>query len=148
MPKFIEGPLDGSAALMGRMEFTMYKYADRRHCYRLIDGDWYYQGSYYGDGRVQDDPLYEQHAAQRKCREIRTGTKKPPLGVMPKWLWLEHRMQELWAAMIRFNMAGVEIPAEWLDETLRHHAEWKKCRPSAEQKCDQFDHSVQTQNHD
>ena len=42
---------------------------------------------------------------------------KPPLGVMPRKLWLEHRAQELSRAIHEHVMARRYDPlAEWLDE--------------------------------
>jgi phage gp29-like protein len=44
----------------------------------------------------------------------------PPLGVMPKWLWLEQvnndRLEALNAAIMRCLDKGVKIPLEWVEE--------------------------------
>ena len=42
--------------------------------------------------------------------------KKPPMGIMPRWLWDEKRQEELTAAMCRFFEVGRPVPAEWVDE--------------------------------
>ena len=48
---------------------------------------------------------------------------KPPLGIMPEWLWVEHRRDELKYAIVRYLDAGEVIPAEWVEEHKRH-CEW------------------------
>ncbi len=35
------------------------------------------------------------------CAEPGRADKRPPLGVMPRWLWCEHRIIELSRAMLR-----------------------------------------------
>jgi hypothetical protein len=56
--------------------------------------------------------------------------KKPPLGVMPEWLWIEQnptpgaealhaRVDALAAATGRYRDADMPVPAEWLDEQQR-----------------------------
>lgn len=55
--------------------------------------------------------------------------KKPPLGLMPRWLFdekfpdatvldIEGRLQSVADAMYRYHDAGQEIPKEWTDEYL------------------------------
>ena len=43
-------------------------------------------------------------------------TTKPPLGVMPRYIWVRKRQEELAAAMQRYLEAGKSIPREWIDE--------------------------------
>lgn len=43
-------------------------------------------------------------------------TKRPPLGLRPKWIVAEHRKAEIDEAMMRYKNAGKEIPMEWHDE--------------------------------
>jgi lipid A disaccharide synthetase len=53
---------------------------------------------------------------------------KPPLGLIPKWLWEEgqvinaatvgSRVSDILAAMERFEKAGKQIPQEWQDELI------------------------------
>ena len=41
---------------------------------------------------------------------------KPPLGLRPRWKAEEMRMQEIAAAMLRYNDAGKPVPAPWTEE--------------------------------
>ena len=42
--------------------------------------------------------------------------KKPPLGIMPKRIWLEIRFTEVDNAIERYNAKKLEYPKEWADE--------------------------------
>lgn len=44
-----------------------------------------------------------------------TNARKPPLGITPKWLWLEHRYTELSGAIARYR-AEVDPPNSWFVE--------------------------------
>lgn len=46
----------------------------------------------------------------------RNTTKKPPIGVMPKYLHDEKRLKELSIAIRRYALAGKFIPLEWVYE--------------------------------
>lgn len=41
---------------------------------------------------------------------------KPPLGVAPKWIRQEQRLEELCEAVIRYLRAAEPIPDLWLEE--------------------------------
>jgi hypothetical protein len=41
---------------------------------------------------------------------------RPPLGVMPEWLWREKRMWEIIHALHRHSEAMHSYPTEWLEE--------------------------------
>ena len=41
---------------------------------------------------------------------------KPPLGLMPKCIWLENRRYAIEEAVIRYTDANMDIPEEWLAE--------------------------------
>lgn len=43
---------------------------------------------------------------------------KPPLGVMPRFLWDERRMVDLTEAIERFTEAGAPVPVEWYYELI------------------------------
>ena len=43
-------------------------------------------------------------------------SERPPLGLMPKYIWQEQRLQDIKEAITRYVSAGKEIPNEWLDE--------------------------------
>ncbi len=40
----------------------------------------------------------------------------PPIGVAPKWIRQEERLEELCRAVVRFREAALAIPREWLKE--------------------------------
>jgi len=42
--------------------------------------------------------------------------QKPPLGIMPKDIWLANRKVELKETVIRYVNAGLPLPQEWVDE--------------------------------
>lgn len=42
--------------------------------------------------------------------------EKPPLGVMPKYIWDKKRLSDLTSAMQRYLDAEKLIPKEWIDE--------------------------------
>ncbi|MDD9148144.1 hypothetical protein OYT88_06230 [Sporolactobacillus sp. CQH2019] len=41
---------------------------------------------------------------------------KPPLGIMPKNIWLQQRLDDLLEAIDRYYAAGYEPRKEWQDE--------------------------------
>lgn len=41
---------------------------------------------------------------------------KPPLGLMPRWLFLEKRLEEIDKAINRRLFTRFEIPIEWIGE--------------------------------
>ena len=43
-------------------------------------------------------------------------SSRPPLGIMPSWLYDEQRCKEIEAAMLRYMQAGIEPPKEWAME--------------------------------
>lgn len=49
--------------------------------------------------------------------------EKPPIGVMPEWLWREQRMNELQKAIDRYDFAGMARNKEWVKE-YSDHREW------------------------
>jgi hypothetical protein len=58
---------------------------------------------------------YEQSQTQKAA-----AIKKPPIGLMPKWLWIEQRMNEIARAIDRYRAAGMQIPKKWEKELARH----------------------------
>lgn len=44
--------------------------------------------------------------------------KKPPLGLMPREVWLIMRENEIMEAMRRYRKADKDIPVGWIDELL------------------------------
>lgn len=49
--------------------------------------------------------------------------EKPPLGLLPKYLWDEVRLQEIDKAIIRYIDKANEIPVGWIEE--RNELIWK-----------------------
>lgn len=41
---------------------------------------------------------------------------RPPIGIMPRWIWEEKRFYELREAIARYYDAGCRIPPEWIEE--------------------------------
>jgi hypothetical protein len=48
---------------------------------------------------------------------------KPPLGLMPRWRWLELRRDAILDAMHRYRCAGKDVPEAWLAEFVALVAE-------------------------
>lgn len=44
--------------------------------------------------------------------------KRPPLGIIPKWLWDEKRKYELFETIVRYRVSGRLIPEIWRDELI------------------------------
>jgi hypothetical protein len=42
--------------------------------------------------------------------------QKHPVGVIPRYIWIEHRVQDLKNAIYRYREAGLPIPNEWYME--------------------------------
>lgn len=42
--------------------------------------------------------------------------EKPPLGIIPRYIWIEARINELYAAIARYGERGMPIPSEWVKE--------------------------------
>lgn len=40
----------------------------------------------------------------------------PPIGLMPKSIWMKLRLKDIKEAVKRFESAGKEIPKEWIEE--------------------------------
>lgn len=49
--------------------------------------------------------------------------KRPPLGLMPEFIWREHRVDEIKNAMNRFLEDNVAPPKKWFDE-IKEHENW------------------------
>lgn len=42
--------------------------------------------------------------------------EKPPLGLMPKYIWELKRIEQIQLAITRFTEAKRAIPSEWIEE--------------------------------
>jgi hypothetical protein len=52
--------------------------------------------------------------------EFRPERVKPPLGLMPRALWIEKRMRDIEDAVSRYNMDNKEVPQIWREEYYAH----------------------------
>lgn len=50
------------------------------------------------------------------CNQTVAAEKKPPLGIMPRWIWERKRCREIAEAIDRYTYAEKPIPAEWIEE--------------------------------
>ena len=41
---------------------------------------------------------------------------RPPLGVMPRYLWVESRLEDLSRAITEYTQAGLELDPDWVTE--------------------------------
>jgi len=55
--------------------------------------------------------------------------ERPPIGLRPRFIWLEQRLQEIKDACDRYINAQKPIPREWLDESKVIRAELRKRKP-------------------
>ena len=51
---------------------------------------------------------------------------KPPIGIEPKRIWQEKRLQELLKAIQRYKDAMIAVPHEWNEEALNLFVELTK----------------------
>ncbi|MEK5008325.1 hypothetical protein MHI11_14235 [Bacillus sp. FSL K6-3312] len=64
-------------------------------------------------------------------------TKEPPIGVMPKWIHDERRVEDLAAAIERRITERLEIPLEWFEEynnLIKHQVKKRKSQNNTNQK--------------
>jgi hypothetical protein len=47
--------------------------------------------------------------------------EKPPLGIMPRNVWVAMRVDELWQAIDRYRETEKQVPEEWLEELAYHY---------------------------
>ena len=55
--------------------------------------------------------------------------RRPPLGVMPKYVHDQHRMSDLFNAVLRYMTEGCKLPKEWIaeiDKLLNEYSEDKR----------------------
>lgn len=62
-----------------------------------------------------NDARYLMNLEESNTSEELT-TKKPPLGLMPRYLWERKRRYEIGEAISRYVEVDKSIPVEWLDE--------------------------------
>jgi len=49
-------------------------------------------------------------------QQQQTTMQKPPLGLRPRFIIVEHRTLEILEAMIRYVQVGYQVPNEWREE--------------------------------
>lgn len=54
--------------------------------------------------------------------------RKPPLGLVPRFVVVEHRTVEILEAMRRYAAEGYKVPMEWRDELaeLLNESHWRE----------------------
>ena len=90
-----------------------YWYADKiGHCYIV-----YAVGliGYYVGGSLP-------YILKEDCEIVKEPVTKPPLGLRPEFVVLEHRQKEIQEAVTRYMEAGVDIPKEWTTEYYRNNS--------------------------
>jgi hypothetical protein len=73
---------------------------------------------------VVDDIGREGTFFKERFEEIvqQGGISKPPLGLRPEFIILEHRQKEIQEAAIRYMEAGLAIPSAWTAEYYRNNS--------------------------
>jgi hypothetical protein len=75
------------------------------------------QSGYCGPNALTANDLY--HAIKdRLAEEAKSKTRKPPLGIMPRKLWEEHRKQEVYDTVARYLIDGWEVPDLLMEEYI------------------------------
>jgi len=71
----------------------------------LIFKNYYKASTYANENRIYGVYIKEHDIA-----------KKPPIGIVPRFIWLERRYTDLQEAIKRYTDAKLNVPAEWVDE--------------------------------
>lgn len=81
-------------------------------------------------GRVKSDSFISHCLCRRKIEpdvidasfnvvpDAATECQKPPLGLMPRSVWLENRRDDIYDAIARYRAAGKDVSRDWLNELL------------------------------
>ena len=56
---------------------------------------------------------------EKAPKEEQKPVQKPPIGLMPEWLWNEQRFNSVSEAISRYMEAGHSIPSEWIEEKFQ-----------------------------
>lgn len=130
-----------NAVILNGVEYTPYVNgdlpADKKEPEETQETEGYADGMVYTKAEpVQEaaeenaaEPVEEQSAEEEKKAEEakpaedekqekkpEENTMKPPLGLMPAWLWKKKRVNNILAAMMRYSLAGYYTPMEWITE--------------------------------
>ena len=49
-----------------------------------------------------------------------TFKNRPPIGIMPQYIWVEKRAEELQQCILRYSAAGLELNPECITELMEH----------------------------
>ena len=84
--------------------------------------------------RIWPDAPGREHWMQESLwgGKEQAGPRKPPIGVMPEYLWKKKRYNELCAAIGRYVMSGPEPLPEWIEEGKRLEA-WLESQDNSQQ---------------
>jgi len=63
----------------------------------------------------------ENYIHRDDCQVVQEATK-PPLGLRPEFILLEHRQKEIQEAVTRYMEAGKKIPSAWVAEYFRNNS--------------------------
>jgi hypothetical protein len=66
--------------------------------------------------------LPEHMISKDDCEVVQEVTKRPPIGLRPEFILLEHRQKEIQEAVTRYMEVGKEIPKEWTSEYYRNNS--------------------------
>jgi hypothetical protein len=66
--------------------------------------------------------LPEHMIGKDDCEVVQEVTKKPPIGLRPEFIVLEHRQKEIQEAVTRYMEAGWAIPSSWTAEYYRNNS--------------------------
>lgn len=56
----------------------------------------------------------EQVYASHKCPALRN--ERPPIGIMPRYIWEEKRIDDIREAINRYSEKALPIPSQWIEE--------------------------------
>jgi hypothetical protein len=51
-----------------------------------------------------------------EVKPISKKSKRPPLGLIPKAVFMDNRFNDVCGAITRYYKAGLKIPVEWIEE--------------------------------
>lgn len=68
------------------------------------------------DSRYQNTYWHELRNKPKAPKEEQSPVEKPPLGIMPEWLWIEQRIKDIDDAIKRYIDAGKFVSIKWITE--------------------------------
>ena len=61
--------------------------------------------------------------------EVETPRQQTPIGIEPRFIWLETRRDNLYSAVYRYRVALIAPPLEWLEELVDLEREIQHSQP-------------------